>query len=273
MVNRQVGSSVQRYGALFCGVAVVTALVTGCSLSEGGSSELTEVFFVAETAQGFRLFSELHSTESSGEDQAFDVISALISGEIQPRDPDYVNLWGATHDLRGITYTGDTATIDIDLGQLNVGGESEQRAIDQLVWTLTGINPDVTAVALEVDGRQVETLAGHVDTTKMFSRLPSYEVLSPVQIVAPYDGEELTGPVVVSGEACTFEATLSWSLLRAESVVSEGFTSAERGCPERSPWSVELGELEAGPYQFVAWESSANDGTIIAEDSKSFIVR
>ena len=236
--------------------------------------QTAEVFYAAQNAGGTQLvlFSEITAVEPSDE-LAEEVIGDLVEGELQPMDPDYVNLWDNSNELNDLTISGDVATIDLDLGKLNVGAEGEQRAIDQLVWTLTGIEPNITTVRLLVNGKQVETLAGHVDATMDFTRAPDYEVLSPIQIQAPNEGEQVSGPVTISGQACTFEANVAWELTKDGAQVKGGSTTAEVACPDRSNWSVELGDLEPGTYVFSAREYSAEDGSLTTEDTKTFVVK
>ena len=163
----------------------------------------------------------------------------------------------------------------MDLGEisLKVGAEGEQRAIDQIVWTLTEFAPEVKTVAFTVNGEVVESFAGHVDTTAQFERAIGYEVLNPLQISSVNQGAELTSPVTISGQACTFEANVVWKLLQGDKVVQESFTTASSGCPERGDWSITLEDLAPGEYLFQVLEYSAEDGSLFAIDDKRFIVK
>ncbi|HUW78247.1 MAG TPA: GerMN domain-containing protein [Candidatus Nanopelagicaceae bacterium] len=230
-----------------------------------------KLFFVADTPRGFRLFPEIQQVVSSS-DLAETVMSSLVSGQLQPLDPDYSNLWGNGFALNSITVTNGIATIDLALGKLNVGGEGELRAIDQLVWTVTEINKTITGVKFTVDGQTVESLAGHVDTTGTFTREPDYEVLNPVSIMSPSQSTVLVNPIIVSGEACTFEANVSWELLKDGVSINTGSTLAQAACPERSAWTVDLPQLASGTYTIVGREYSAKDGSLSAIDSKDFSV-
>jgi hypothetical protein len=258
---------------LMVALAAVVLALSGCGNTADEAPVGVEVFFVGETSQGFRLFSEVREFDGSKVDLTTEVLSALISGELQPLDPDYVNLWDSSHALRGITVSGGTATVDIALGKLNVGAEGEQRAIDQIVWTLLEADPSLDALRFLVNGNQVESFAGHVDVTTEFRRAPSYEVLSPINITSLEEKAEVSSPVEISGQACTFEANVVWSLFDGATLVSEGFVTADSACPERSGWRVGLGELEPGTYLFRAQELSAKDNSVVAEDTKTFIVR
>lgn len=252
--------------------------VFGCSPSTNSDSltqetKAFEVYFVSDTPRGFKLFSEVREFEAISSGFATEVLSRLISGELQPLDPDYSNLWDETNSLNQVIISGATATVDLSLGSLNVGSEGEIRAIEQIVWTLTSVTPSVTTVRFLVDGEVVETFAGHVDTSVDFKRVPDYEVLNPIQIESISNGQDLKNPVEITGKACTFEANVVWELFESGNLVDQGFTSAEAACPQRSNWKVDLGRLSPGDYLFVAQEFSAEDGSLFAIDSKDFSVK
>jgi hypothetical protein len=229
-------------------------------------------YFVSDTPRGFKLFSEVH-TLSAVDDMNLQVISDLVTGAVAPLDPQYVNLWGNGNTVNSVTIDQSVATVDLGTLVLNVGAEAEQRAIDQIVWTLTEFAPELTSVAFTVNGKTVESFAGHVDTTVVFERAISYEVLNPIQISSIKQGEELNSPVTISGQACTFEANLVWKLSQGSKVVREGFTTASSGCPERGQWSITIGELASGNYTIAALEYSAEDGSLFAIDDKEFVIK
>ncbi len=250
-------------------------LVTGCTqntterLWEDGVP--VKLYFVSDTPRGQKLFSEAQIS-SEFYDLNLQVISDLVSGKVAPLDPDYVNLWGDANTVNSVSVEGSVATVDLGGVSLNVGAEGEQRAIDQIVWTLTDLAPEVKSVAFTVNGKTVESFAGHVDTTTQFARAIDYEVLNPIQISSFNEGAILVAPVTVSGQACTFEANVVWKLSRDGKVVQEGFTTATSGCPDRGDWSISLKDLEPGEYIIQAVEYSAEDGSLFAKDDKKFIV-
>ena len=250
-------------------------LLTGCSqntpekLWEDGLP--VKLYFVADTPRGLKLFSEERSY-SSFDDMNLQVISDLVSGKAAPLDPDYTNLWGGTNTVNSVSVNESVATIDLGPISLNVGAEAEQRAIDQVVWTLTSLAPEVKSVAFTVNGKIVESFAGHVDATTQFVRAIDYEVLNPIQISSLNEGAELTAPFTVAGQACTFEANVVWKLLKDDTVVKEGFTTASSGCPERGNWSISFDTLDAGQYTIQTLEYSAEDGSLFAKDDKKLTV-
>jgi hypothetical protein len=231
-------------------------------------TEVVEVFFVADTPKGFRLFSELRVvpfTNDSGEQ----VLSDLVSGATQPLDPNYTNLWGSPNELLSLTATSELITVDLAEISLSVGAEAESRAIEQLVWTITGIAGNVPVQFL-VEGVAVESFSGHVDTMNPFTRRPGYEVLNDVQIQVPDSNAVLANPVLVNGFACTFEANVAWELLQDGVRVDGGSVLAMEACPTRSAFEIELSTLEPGAYTIRVMEFSAKDGSLSSEDTKTF---
>lgn len=256
----------------YLALALAAALaLSGCT-QDSAEIEDIRVYFVSDTGVDLRLYSETQQFTGQGDNLALQVLSSLISGETQPADPDYVNLWDSSNSLISLEISGSLATVDLELGVLNVGAEGEARAIDQVLWTLNGIVPEVQAVQFLVEGKPVESLAGHMDTTVAIPKGEEFDVLSSVQISSLVDGASVTSPVTISGEACVFEANVAWTLLSGEKVVAEGSTLAKEACPTRSGWSVDLGELEPGKYKFIAYEISAKDGSVISKDDKQFSV-
>jgi hypothetical protein len=255
-------------------VLILPLLLTGCANNaekvESGST--ATIYFVSDTPRGFKLFSEKREFPKS-EDLSKQIISDLVSGKIAPKDPNYVNLWGSTNSVNSITTENSIATIDLGNISLNVGSESEQRAIDQIVWTYLEFNTSIKSVRFTANGKTIESFAGHVDTTKEFMRAPDYEVLNPLQISSINEGDELSNPIKISGEACTFEANVFWRLSKDGKVLKEGSTTAGMACPERSAWSVTLDKLNPGSYKFETIEFSAEDGSLFAIDDKNFKVK
>ena len=251
-------------------------LLSGCAQTATESSVEDGVpvkfYFVSDTARGFKLFSETQPLIVAN-DLNLQVVSDLVTGKITPLDPDYSNLWGGTNSVNSVKVNDSVATVDLGEISLNVGAEGEQRAIDQIVWTLTEFAPEITSVAFTVNGEVVESFAGHVDTTTAFVRVMDYEVLNPLQISSINQGAELTSPVTISGQACTFEANVVWKLLQDDKVVQDGFTTATTGCPDRGDWNISFNDLKPGEYTIQVLEYSAEDGSLFAIDDKRFVVK
>ena len=232
-------------------------------------------FFVSETSQGFRLVHEVQQVSKNendlGDDTGFNSLIMLVNGQLPPFDGDHRTLWNNGTKVNSVTVVEGLATVDVTLGRISFGSESEQRAIDQIVWTLIANEPFITSVKFTVDGVVSDSLAGHVDFGQTFVLAPSYEVLASVWINL-LDRSDVKNPVSISGSACTLEANVAWELTKGGDVVSSGATTAATACPDRSDWSIELGELAAGNYVLKVSDFSAEDGGAIFEDTKSFTV-
>jgi len=232
-------------------------------------------YFTSETAQGFRLVREVHQVSKVendlGDDKGFNSLVMLVDGQLPPFDGDHRTLWNNGTKVNSVSVVEGIATVDLTLGRISLGAESEQRAIDQMVWTLIENDPTVTSVKFTIDGIVSESLAGHVDFSQVFTPAPSYEVLASVWIDL-LDRSDVSNPVSITGSACTFEANVAWELTKGGDVVSSGATTAATACPDRSDWSIDLGELAPGNYVLKVSDTSAEDGSLIFEDTKAFTV-
>jgi len=230
-------------------------------------------YFTSETAQGFRLVREVHQVSKVendlGDDKGFNSLVMLVDGQLPPFDGDHRTLWNNGTKVNSVSVTEGVATVDLTRGRISLGAESEQRAIDQMVWTLIENDPAVTSVKFTIDGLVSESLAGHVDFSQVFTLAPSYEVLASVWIDL-LDRSDVSNPVSITGSACTFEANVAWELTKGGDVVSSGATTAATACPDRSNWSIDVGELAPGDYVLKVSDTSAEDGSLIFEDTKAF---
>ena len=252
------------------------------SPSTSGPVELEVVgYFVADTPTGFRLFSETHTIvpddtygAALAEDEGLAAVDALLEGRLMPRDPDYTNLWGES-DLLSYAITNQVITLDIATPNLNVGSESEMRAIEQLMWTFAANSAAYDSQKFEflVEGQSVESFAGHVDLTEPLELPEGFESLNNVQLDFPIEGATITSPVKFEGEACAFEASVAWRLYDADGkLVEKGFTMALEGCPTRAPFEFTLPIDTPGEYEMRVIEYSMKDGSILAKDTKTFTV-
>ena len=206
-----------------------------------------------------------------GDDTGLNSLLLLVNGQLPPFDGDHRTLWNNGTKVNGVTVLEGVATVDLTLGRISLGSESEQQAIDQIVWTLIENEPSIQSVKFTVDGIVTESLAGHVDFGQSFVLASDTEVLATVWIDL-LDRSDVTNPVSISGSACTFEANVTWELSLGGDVVKTGATMAATACPDRSNWSIELGELTPGNYDLKVSDVSAEDGSLVFADTKAFTV-
>lgn len=181
-----------------------------------------------------------------------------------------MSLWPVDTRINSVVVLDKVATIDLTFSKLNVGAEAESMAIAQLVWTATAADTSVKKVFLTVDGKKVESLAGHVDATKPFTRGRTYDVLAPVWITSPTEGQVLKAEgFTLSGISSTFEANVAWKVYKDGKLFKEGSTTAAEAAPAWKRWSVAVTGLAPGRYLFIALEYSAKDGSLVAQDTKN----
>ncbi len=95
-------------------------------------------------------------------------------------------------------------------------------------------------------------------------------VQPPILIDSPTDGATVPSPVQVSGTSDTFEATVVWEVLQGDQVVEDGHTMGGT-LGKRRPFTFDV-QLAPGDYTIRAYELSAKDGSLVAEDTKAITV-
>lgn len=133
----------------------------------------------------------------------------------------------------------------------------------QVVYTITQF-PTVDEVELRLDGEAVDVFSDEdIIVDEPQSRKDYRQLLAPIVVLAPSIGKEVDSPMVVSGTADVFEATVSMTLLDANGdVIVDEFTTATCGTGCRGDYTTqlrfEIGDRQPGTLQ--VFESSAEDG-------------
>ncbi|MCJ7724836.1 MAG: GerMN domain-containing protein, partial [Acidimicrobiia bacterium] len=167
--------------------------------------------------------------------------------------------------LLDLTVSDGVAVVDLSGEFVSGGGSFSMRArLAQVVFTLTRFD-HIDGVRFLIDGVPTIVFGGEgVIVDDPATRTGFEDLLPAVMIEAPmYWGYEAGNPLVVSGTANVFEATVSLALTNNDGLILwEGFTNATCGTGCRGDWSIEI------PYSVdsdqlgavIAWESSAQDG-------------
>jgi hypothetical protein len=243
------------------------------------------VYWVMDSSRGLRLYREFLDALVNGGASAQAAVDRMLAGG--PRDPDYTSVWpkGSTAT---VTTDGDLATVDLNdvATEANAGGQAEAISVQQLVYTVTAADNSVRRVQILVEGRQRETLWGHVDIRRPVSRDSHVDVLGAVWLEKPGQGSAVARTFTLSGQATVFEATVSWEVYRVDCAsgtacpaqkVAEGFATATEGGPGRGTWedSVTIpATVPAGSTLEVrAFESSAENGEPLHTDTKRVTLR
>jgi hypothetical protein len=155
-----------------------------------------------------------------------------------------------------------------------MSGGAARLAVQQLVYTLQGVQQERAPVVVQLDGAST-TLFG-IDTSAGVEAAPQLDVLGLVNITTPEEGQAVSGSFTAEGVASSFEATVPWQVRQGEEVVAEGFSTAGGWVDKLYPWQteVDVSGLAPGEYTFVAMtdDPSGGEGGGPTEDTKTIIV-
>lgn len=224
--------------------------------SEPAEPTVSGVYFMADTRNGLRLTREMR--DLAGEDPAREAVETMIDG---PEDPDYVTPWNPDTEVLGVTREAEAITVDLseDARTANIGSEGAALMIQQLVYTVTEAVDEQAPVELLIEGEPAGELWGVVAWDEPVSREDPLSVRSLVQIDSPGEGDTVSSPVTVTGEAAAFEANVPWRVLDDSGAeVEAGFTMTSEG-QTFAPFSFDV-ELEPGTYVVEISEDDPSGG-------------
>lgn len=241
------------------------------------------VYFVGSTggADGMGLYRQfLHARVPVSASPAETVRAALeiaLSPAGKVPGTAYLQPWrgvGVTDVAVGDAAIRVTLSRPGDAGSMT--GDETRLAVQQLVWTAQAVvgrgNLPVTfAVA---DGSTA--LFGTYPTAATYRRPgETFQDLAPIWVTDPAPGATVSAgtPLTAHGQACVFEAAVSWQLRQGGAVVRSGPALASSACPARGTWQVDLGRLPRGTWTLRVFATSAADGSVAAQASSTFRVR
>lgn len=156
-------------------------------------------------------------------------LEALLAG---PSDAGLRGLWPRGVRVLGIAQAGGVITVDLsgEARDASVGAAAEVAMVQSLVWTVTSAydQPDAR-VRLLIEGRPAGDAWGHMVWDAPIAREAALDALTPVIVDTPLPGATVGSPVVVTGEAAAFEATLEWRVIRAGVEVARGTAMTSEG--------------------------------------------
>lgn len=224
-------------------------------------SQLTyEVWFVV----GDKIFAE-HRTAPSTQAVAALAMESLLAGPIGPEaeSGDTTAIPESTK-LRGIAIKDGVATVDLS-DEFDSGGGSAGMflRLAQVVFTLTQF-PTVQGVEFRIEGEPVDIFSGEGIVLDGPQKRSDYEdQLPPIVVETPAPGDEVHGPLIITGTANVFEATVSIKVTGENGeTLAESFTTATCGTGCRGDFEKRLSiEVDRRTSVIVkVFESSAEDG-------------
>ncbi len=233
------------------------------------------VYFVGDTPQGPRLFREFRKVEA--DDPLEEAAALMTAGDAS--DGDYGTAY-PSGTFESVEYADGTlvATLSDNAWTKKIQGmtaKQVQLAVQQLVYTLQGVQQERAPVVVQLDG-QPTTLFG-VDTADGLEAAKELNVLALVNVTTPEESQAVTGTFTAEGVASSFEATVPWQIRQGDQVVKEGFSTAGGWIDKLYPWQtdVDVSDLEPGEYTFAALtdDPSGGEGGGPTEDTKTIIVK
>ncbi len=167
--------------------------------------------------------------------------------------------------LRGVAVADGIATVDLSAEFTSGGGSlSMMGRLAQVVLTLTRFD-EIDGVRFLVEGVPTTVFGGEGIIVNDPATAADFEGLLPaVMIESPAYWDSSGGnPLIVSGTANVFEATVSLALLDQHGYpLWEGFTTATCGTGCRGDFAIEIPyEVEEAQLgSLIAWETSMEDG-------------
>jgi hypothetical protein len=218
------------------------------------------VWFVGSTPAGDRLFREVRALRDGGPDgEPPDPVGTAVTAVLEGRtgDPDLRTDWPEGVRLRSPVTQGN-GLLTVDLAVVGPLPGPAGLALEQLVYTVQSAAGSTDPVRVLVGGEPAVTLLGEPVDEPLATGDP-YRVRSLVEIDDPTDGAVVGAPVVLSGEAAVFEATLLWEVRDARGeVVRAGVASTSEG-QRFAPFRFEI-PLGAGSYTVVVSEDDPSGG-------------
>jgi predicted small lipoprotein YifL len=250
-----------------------SAPATASAVPTSATTTKVPVYYLGGPAARPVLYREFRSVAKS-DAVVRTAVEAML--HLTPLDTDYRTYWPVGSTVLGVTVSGGTATVDLsaDARDVTTSTANERQSLQQLVHTVTAADPAVTAVRVTFGGQVHETLWGHAGTNGTLTRAAQSETLAAVWVIEPAHHASVHPAFTVTGTASVFEATVSWNVTRGGAVLAHGFVDASTGAPGRGDYTVHvtLPAGTAGDVVFTAWESSAEDGSVVAPDSKTYAV-
>ena len=238
----------------------------------GASREFT-VFALAAVGDRGRLYPSEVGTAVTG-DAGMGAVRSLLDAKPQGQ----VNVWASVPDsvdVASVTEANGQVVVDFSGPVDDPWPASEPSwAFDpalfsqQLVYTVQAELDTDAPLIVTMDGEPTDTVLTHRVGPEPLEADPA--ALSPILIDAPAEGATVSSPVTVRGTSDTFEANVVWEVSRDGDVVEQG-TAMGGTMFDRRPFRFTV-DLPPGTYTLRAFETSAEDGSLVAEDTRTFTV-
>ena len=235
----------------------------GTAPAPGGGRVEVPVYYVHDDGQAIRLYREFHRVQQHAQGRIATAVTEMFRAA---DDPDYSSSWPSSTTVRSVSRTGDTATVDLS-DFPSVGGDAEDKAVQQLVYTVTAAENSVKRVRVLVDGDTPPS--GHADWSQPVARAPMLDVQGLVWILQPRQDAAVGSPVRLTVYGTAYEGNVILKVFHGETEVTTTFVTTAMGEFREASTTV---ELEPGRYTVVAYDGNGENGELTERDSKAFTV-
>lgn len=219
------------------------------------------VYYVGETGQGPRLYREFHP--GIGAAPLAQALSDAVGRA--PDDPDYATPWPAGTGAEVLAEGPDEIRIDVtspagtSLHDRPAGMSAALAdiAVQQLVYSAHAATQTTAPVQFFLDGGRTDQLLG-VPVSEPLARAEETSTLAQVWIISPGEGASVPSGFTVEGIGAFFEANVVWELTQGDTVVRDGFTTAEECC-RMAPYSFTV-DAPPGTYTLVVRDDDVSGG-------------
>lgn len=150
---------------------------SSASLASSSSSGTTakdelvklKVYYPDVNATGLKAVEK--TVKTSGDNKYKAAVEALLAGT---EDKMLTTIFPAKAKLLGVTVKGDLAVVNFDRNLtkgFNGGSTGEEMLVGSLVNTLTEFK-EIKRVQLQVEGKEIDSISGHLDLSKPVTRMP-----------------------------------------------------------------------------------------------------
>ncbi len=235
----------------------------------------TAAYYLGDTPRGERLYREFTQVPA-----ADDLAAALVALAQTPGDPDYATSWQADQ-LLSASYDGN-GVIELVVDESvrdrpsAMSQAQAELSVQQVIYTLQAATQTRAAVQFRTADNPIDQVFG-VPTSEPLAEAPQLDVLALVNVTSPESGAQLSGTFTASGVASSFEANVPWEIRQGDTVLKQGFATAEGFMDKLHPWQTEpidVSDLPAGEYTFVAMtdDPSGGEGGGPDVDTKSITI-
>ena len=150
--------------------AVSSSTASGSSKSAGQEAAVTDISVYYPDVNATGLVAVTKNVKVKGQDKYKAAVEALLAGTDDKR---LTTVFPKETKLLKVAVSGSTARVDFDknLTAGFVGGSTgEEMLVGSLVNTLTEF-PEIKKVQILVEGKEIDSLSGHLDLSKPVSRM------------------------------------------------------------------------------------------------------